>query len=212
MARPGRKDRGLLSRPDSTGKPVWYVRLYHEGKDRRFGSFPNKTKAREFYEKAKLEQKEGRFFPERYQHGGYASLEELIANHVAVSTVKNQSAERHYGEWWTDRLKGKRLNAVTPSLLEEAQRDLLAEGLAPQTALHYMKFLRHILNKAIRDGKVEKNPFARIKLPKAAAGKTRFLTAEEETALLDRLGHPYGAWARLAMLTGLRLGEQFGLT
>lgn len=211
MARPGRKDRGLLSRPDSTGKPVWYVRLYHEGKDRRFGSFPNKTKAREFYEKAKLEQKEGRFFPERYQHSGYASLEELIANHVAVSTVKNQSAERHYGEWWTDRLKGKRLNAVTPVLIEEAQRDLLAEGLAPQTALHYMKFLRHILNKAVRDGKVEKNPFARIKLPKPAAGKTRFLTVEEETALLDRLGFPYGAWARLAMLTGLRLGEQFGL-
>lgn len=36
------------------------------GRERQFGSFPTKTKAREFYEKAKLEQKEGRFFPERY--------------------------------------------------------------------------------------------------------------------------------------------------
>ena len=50
MARAGRKDRGLLSKPDSTGKPAWFVRLYHEGRERRFGSFPNKTKAREFYE------------------------------------------------------------------------------------------------------------------------------------------------------------------
>ena len=59
MARPGRKDRGLLSKPDSTGKLLWYVRLYHEGKERRFGSFPTKTSARDFYEKAKQEQKQG---------------------------------------------------------------------------------------------------------------------------------------------------------
>lgn len=211
MARPGRKDRGLLSKPDTTGKPVWFVRLYHEGRDRRFGSFPNKTKAREFYEKAKLEQKEGRFFPERYQHGGNALAEELISAHVAVSTVKNQSAEKHYGAWWKDRLKGKRLNAVTPTLLEEAQRELTAEGLASQTVVHYMKFLRHILNKAVRDGKMEKNPFAQVKLPKVATGKTRFLTHEEERALIEKIGNPYGSWVRLAVLTGLRLGEQFGL-
>jgi len=190
---------------------VWFVRLYHEGRDRRFGSFPNKTKAREFYEKAKLEQKEGRFFPERYQHGGYARVDELITAHVAISTVKNQSAEKHYGEWWKDRLRAKRLNAVTPTLLEEAQRKLTAEGLAPQTVVHYMKFLRHILNKAVRDGNVEKNPFARVKLPKVATGKTRFLTQEEEAALIKKLEAPYGAWMRFAVLTGLRLSEQFSL-
>lgn len=158
-----------------------------------------------------MEQKEGRFFPERYQHGGYVLAEELIANHVAVSTVKNQSAEKHYGEWWKGWLKGKRLNAITPALIEEAQRDLLAEGLAPQTALYYMKFLRHILNKAVRDGKVEKNPFAQVKLPKVTTGKTRFLTQEEEEALIQKIGSPYRSWVRLAILTGKRLSEQFGM-
>src|SRR5215831_5353578 len=105
MARAGRRDRGLLSKKDSTGKPVWYVRLYHEGRERRFGSFSTKTAARDFYEKAKQEQQQGRFFPERYQHGGYALAEEVIARHVAVSTVKNQAAEKHYGVWWTARLR-----------------------------------------------------------------------------------------------------------
>ena len=57
MARKGRTDRGLMQREDVQGKVVWYVRLYHENKERRFGSFPTKTKAREFYEKAKMEQK-----------------------------------------------------------------------------------------------------------------------------------------------------------
>ena len=48
MARKGRQDRGLLCRKDITGKLLWYVRLYHEGKERRFGSFKSKTLAREF--------------------------------------------------------------------------------------------------------------------------------------------------------------------
>jgi hypothetical protein len=94
---------------------VWYVRLYHEGKERRIGSYKNKTEARDFYEKAKQGQKMGRFFPERYQSGGYDLIEEPITAHVAVSTVKNQSAEQHYGAWWIERMKGKRLSGITPA-------------------------------------------------------------------------------------------------
>ena len=211
MARAGRKDRGLLSKQDSTGKTVWSVRLYHEGKERRFGSFKNKTEARDFYEKAKQEQKQGRFFPERYQHGGQVYIEELLTRHAVHTTVKSKATEKFYMTWWTDRLKGLRLNHVTPAVIEDAQRDLLAKQYAPQTVVHYLKALRHVLNKAVRDGKLDRNPFARVQLVKVKNGKTRFLTPEEETRLLEKLGSIYGPWARLAILTGLRLGEQFRL-
>src|SRR5215831_14860030 len=110
MARAGRKDRGLLSRVDAAGKPMWYVRLWHEGRERRFGSFPTKTKAREFYEKSKLEQHEGRFFPERYQHGGYELMETLLDRYVTSLTDKRPRTiadEKYYAEWWKARLKGK---------------------------------------------------------------------------------------------------------
>ncbi|MEE9162504.1 MAG: hypothetical protein V3U35_05980, partial [Candidatus Neomarinimicrobiota bacterium] len=71
MARKDRKDRGLFSKPipGTKGKLKWYVRLWHDGRERRFGSFDTKTKARTFYEKAKQEQGLGRFFPEKYRHG-----------------------------------------------------------------------------------------------------------------------------------------------
>ena len=88
MARKGRLDRGLLCRKDTTGKPLWYVRLYHEGKERRFGSFKTKTQARDFYEKAKQEQKVGRFFPERYHAGGSIKLRDLIEGHMKYNTKK----------------------------------------------------------------------------------------------------------------------------
>jgi len=211
MARKGRVDRGLMQKKDVNGKLVWYVRLYHNGKQRQFGALPTKTKAREFYEKAKVQQKEGRFFPERFQHGGFMLVEEYINRHVATSTVKYLQTEAFFGKWWNQRLKGKRLNGITSTELEGAQRELSVRGLAPQTVLHYMKFLRHVLNKAMRDGQIERNPFAKITLPKISKGKTRYLTTPEEANLLDALGPHYAPWARLAVLTGIRLGEQFGL-
>lgn len=162
----------------------------HHDKDCKFGSFSNKTAARLFYEKAKREQQEGRFFPERYHRSHSPLVETVIANHLAVSTVKNQSAEKHYGEWWTARLKGVRLNGIIPALLEEAQRTLLSNGLTPQTVLHYLKFFRHILNKAVRDETLDRNPFDKLTLLKVPKGKTRFLTEEERRAYCSSSARP----------------------
>ena len=204
-------DKGLLAKTNAAGKTVWLVRVFHNGKQERFGSYPTKSEARAFYIKIKNAQREGRFFPEHYQRGGYVLAEDVIVSHVQRATVKNLFALKNYGRWWTARLKGKRLNAITPALLDDAQHDLLATGFAPQTVRHYMQFLRHILHKAVRDGKLERNPFAQITLPKIGNGKTRFLSAEEEGALLEKLGPRYESWARLAILTGLRLSEQFSM-
>lgn len=228
MARAGRRDRGLVSKLDSTGKLVWYVRLYHEGRERRFGSFPNKTKAREFYEKAKLEQKEGRFFPERYQHGGYELVEAVIDRYltsIITKRPKTQVDERYFGQWWKTYFKDKRLNALTVEVLEEARQSLLStivveadlqhgrikRLMTPQRVNRYMAWLRHVLNGIVRDGKLPSNAVLKLKMYKEPKGKTRFLSLEEEAILLNKLGLVHGQWARLAILTGMRQSEQFRL-
>lgn len=216
MARAGRKDRGLLAKKDSMGKTLWHVRLYHEGKERRFGAFNNKTEARDFYEKAKQEQKQGRFFPERYQHGRKELASAVIASYLTTLPTSGKKPttiveEKYYGRWWTDRLTGKALHAVSPALLDQAMEDLAAKPYMPQTIVHYMKFLRHVFRWAIGRGVIEKSPFASVKLPTVRAGKTRFLSIEEEARLCTVIGEPYAAWVRLAILTGLRKSEQFGL-
>jgi integrase len=201
---------------DSTGKPVWHVRLYHDGKERRFGAFQNKTQARDFYEKAKQEQKQGRFFPERYRHGGKALASAVIACYLLTLPTSGKTPttiadEQYYGRWWTGRLAGRALQAVTPALLEQAMTDLAAKPYAPQTIVHYLKFLRHVFRWAIGRGLIEHSPFANVTLPTVRAGKTRFLSLEEEARLCQAIGQPYDAWVRLAILTGLRKAEQFGL-
>ncbi len=123
MARKGRVDRGLYQRPDAHGKLHWHVRLMHEGKDCRFGSFPTKTKARDFYDRSKVQQVDGKFFPERYQRG-LITVEGCIASHLATTTVKRPQTERNFGKWWVEHCGRKKLHTITPKDLEAAQRKL----------------------------------------------------------------------------------------
>ena len=216
MARKGRTDRGLLQRKNAQGQMSWYVRLYHNGQERRFGSFSTKTKAREFYEKAKMEQKEERFFPQRFQQNGIPLAQDWIQTYLTTlpnsgKAKKTQQEEFRYGHWWIKQLAGKRLTHITPANLDEVKQALVNAGYAPETIKHYLKFLRHVLNLAVRDQILEQNPFAKFTMPKIGQGHTRFLTIEEEQFLLKRLGNPYGQWARLAILTGLRKTEFFSL-
>jgi integrase len=193
------------------GKPVWIVRLYHQGRERRFGSFKTKTDAREFYEKAKLEQKLGRFFPERYQQGGFARLEEVLNDYMEVFAGRSRRDEERFKQKWLELFPGARLNALTPSTLEKARAQLAVEGRTPQTVNRYMGFLRRVLNKAIRDKKLFSNPMAGIKMFRESAGRTRYLSPEEEKRLCEVLAIEHARWVRLAILTGMRQMEQFSL-
>jgi len=89
--------------------------------------------------------------------------------------------------------------------------DLAAKHFVPHTIVHYLKFLRHVLRRAIGRGMIEKSPFASVKFLTVRAGRTRLLSLEEEARLCQAIGQPYDAWVRLAILTGLRKSEQFGL-
>jgi len=222
MARAGRKDRGLLTRMSAAGDKLWYVRLWHQGQERRFGSFTTKTKAREFYEKAKMEQKEGRFFPERYQHGGYDLVADFLQAHSSRRAHRrDQPSEVQFQAWWTKYFTDKRLNAITPEALDQARKQLLTQGsnpsadpprpCSPQRVNRYLAWIRHALNVAIRDGKLTSNPVRKLSMYREPSGSTRYLTMEEEQALCTAIGPHYASWVRLAILTGLRRSEQFNL-
>ena len=212
MARKGRLDRGLMQKKDATGKLVWFVRLYHQGKERRFGSFRTKTDARDFYNQAKDEQKKGRFFPERYQQGGYEKVSVLIDRYLETRKLKKAFRdEQYFAKWWGTRFRDERVNAITPQRIEEAQQMLLGQGRAPGRINRYHGWLRHFLNDAVRKGKLRENPATKVMTQPEPEGRLRHLSLDEEAKLMAALGPVYGPFARLAILTGLRQKEQFTL-
>jgi hypothetical protein len=189
MARKGRRDRGLVQRKDAAGKTVWGVRLWHDGKERRFGGFTCKTQARDFYEKAKQEQKADRFFPERYQSGGYELVQDAIDRYLQrTTTKKDQRGNRCFARWWGERFTGQRLNAIGTGALEAARQDLLTKGCSPQRVNRYMEWIRHMLNMLVRDGKLPSNSAAKLTMYKEPSGKMRFLSEQEEAKLTEVLG------------------------
>ena len=220
MARQGCRDRGLVKKQTAHGNWVWWVRLRHESKMRWFGSFPTKTEAREFYEDGKPAQRRGQFFPENFQRRGSAFLADVLDSRMAENENKTVKEDRRYATFWKNRLPGIKLYWISPAVIEQVKKELLAKGnpkgkakggLANQSVVHYLKFLRHVLNLAVKKGKLSRNPFAEVEMPKMPKGRLRFLSVSEEAALLKAIGPRYAPWVRFAILTGLRQGEQFPL-
>lgn len=97
------------------------------------GVSPTKRRHGSFYEKTKLEQQEGRFFPERYQQAGYDLVETGIDRHLLTITTrkpKSQAEERYFGAWWKRYFQGRRLNTVTVPALGAARQTLLRTAIA----------------------------------------------------------------------------------
>lgn len=169
MARSGRRDRDLMSKRDATGKIVWYVRLYHEGRKRRFESFSTKTEARRFYEHGKLEQAQNRFNPSQYQKTQADLIQTLLDDYLATTSGKRAvKREREFAWYWENWFRGQRLPALTPAAIERARIDLqqgfrfvrekvhgqptgcilehYARPRSGSTLNRYTDWLRHVLN------------------------------------------------------------------
>jgi hypothetical protein len=96
------------------------------------------------------------------QQGGYAKLEEVFDGYLAAFTGRYKRDEARFTKRWMEIFPGARLNALTPTALESTCANL-AKGRTPQTVNRFMGFLRRVLNKAIRDGKLASNPLSRFK-------------------------------------------------
>ncbi len=84
--------------------------------------------------------------------------------------------------------------------------ELVDAGLAGPTVRHAHRILHMILTAAVDDGRLVRNPAARVKLPRDRRREKRFLTHAQADALADAAGPD-----RLAVLVlaycGLRFGE-----
>lgn len=232
MARRCRKDRGLLSKRDSTGKLVWYVRLYHEGRERRFGSFSTKTEARKFYERCKLEQEQNRFNPEQYQKSQAELIQTLLDDYLATTTGKRAvKREREFAWYWGNWFRGQRLPALTPAAIERARIDLqqgfrfvrekvhgqptgrilehYARPRSGATLNRYTDWLRRTLNWGIKQRRLRENVVLSIERKLEAEAPITQYSLEQEAALIAQL-NPEGAdMLRLSLLTGMRRANQF---
>jgi integrase len=103
-----------------------------------------------------------------------------------------------------------RLADVTHADVAVWTAQLLKQGSAPATVRQAHRVFSLLLDLAVRDSRISRNPAERVPLPRVMRAEPRFLTHEEVERLADAAGDD-GDVIRLLAYTGLRFGETAAL-
>jgi len=101
----------------------------------------------------------------------------------------------------------KRLSELTSWHLEQYKKARKDAGLASSSVNLELAVLKAMLNKAVTWKKLAEHPGKEVKLLKAPQGKTRFLSEEEEAAILAACSPALRRIVQAGLLTGFRRQE-----
>ena len=109
------------------------------------------------------------------------------------------------------------LDQIGPLQIEKYKRDRLGIRAA-RTVIHELNTLSQILGQAVDQNLITSNPCRKVRKPKPAPARQRYLTPEEESRLLAALTEPLLPGQRelrhaitIALNTGMRQGEIYSL-
>lgn len=103
-----------------------------------------------------------------------------------------------------------RLSEVGHAAIQGWVSDLGRQGLAASTVRQAHRVLHLVLELAVRDGRIARNPAAGVKLPRAARPEKRYLTHDQVHALAAEAGR-YRVAVLVLAYAGLRFGELVAL-
>lgn len=171
-----------------------------------------KSLAREESERRRL----ARPCPERQPKPASWLLADVIGEYVQAGKGHKRTwrEDKRYGETWKARFAGRTLDEITAGEVEKIRTERMQgkKAVTPATVNREVAFLKHIYNLAVRDGKTERNPLAKVRLLREPSGRVRYLSDDEETRLLKALPADEDRQRVLVLLnTGLRKSEFLGL-
>ncbi|MGH3429196.1 MAG: tyrosine-type recombinase/integrase [Mycobacteriales bacterium] len=184
--------------------------------------------------------REGRHFP--HAASRRTSFDALAKDYIETALTEFDEKEKgtrvRQLDWWAKQFAGLSLAEVSADRISKARDALGAESFAkgkvrvvrrtgeiivpkeykrtPATVNRYLATLSHTLSFAVKERRLlERNPVGDIRRKREPRGRTRFLSDEERTALLEACAKsdwtPLRTLVLLAITTGARKGELIGL-
>src|SRR5713226_7503711 len=204
MARKSGKDRGVVFKDGA-----WWVRLYVNGREKWYRA-DNKTQAKALYGRLKAEQREGKYF----EKPKLVPFRSLLLDYIAAVDARRRRKgdDRSRAKHWLDAFGDQDAATITPRQIERVLTDLQASGREPATLVRHLTTLKAAFNRAKRLGLLKDNPGAMVQTPKVNNVLVRYLTPDQEAALLDALPERFRSIVLTAVNTGLRQGELLRLT
>lgn len=210
-----RNPRGVFEKVPGSG--VWWIRYADATGHIRREKAGTKSVALALYRKRKTEVLEGKKLPENLRRANVA-FEEIARDTLEYSrTTKVREAYR-IDRWHMETLlrwfRNHCASDLNPQEIERRLNELADEGRRPATVNRYRTLLSLIFSLAVRNGKLTSNPVRLVKRRKENNERVRFLDDEEEINLRTKiceLHNRHEAEFDLALHTGMRRGEQYGL-
>jgi integrase len=214
----------IRKRTNSKGETSFFVEVRLKGFPPQRATFNRKTDATKWASNTEAAIREGRYFKtsEARKHT-LAELVDRYVRDVLPQKPKSRAKQTSQLNWWKSEIGAYTLAEVTPARIAET-RDKLAhqtsrfgKPTSPATVVRYMAALSHAFSVAVKEwGWLEDNPIRKVRKPKEPRGRIRFLSDEEQQALLaackeSNYPHLYTIVV-LALATGMRQGEILGLT
>jgi integrase len=207
--------RGVYERERESGE--WWIRYADTTGRIRREKAGTKSTALKLYRKRKTEILEGKKLPENLRRTN-VGFEEIARDALEYSrTTKVREAYR-IDRWHMETLlrwfRNHCASDLNPQEIERRLNELAAEGRKPATVNRYRTLLSLTFSLAVRNAKLVSNPVRLVKRRKENNERVRFLDDEEEVKLRTKIRESHArreAEFDLALHTGMRRGEQYGL-
>jgi len=175
------------------------------------GKIP-KALALKIRDKTMAEQAEGRYFKAKvlFRRAADGFLE------YSRSRKRSYKADTRTVAVLVEQFGDRTLDSLTPDAVENFLNVLRPKGpkgrpLAPGTLNRYIACLKSIVNRALANNLIDRNPIRGVKLFKENNVRDRVLTRDEYQRLVEECSGHLAPMVILAYRTGMRRGEILGL-
>jgi site-specific recombinase XerD len=207
-----RNARGIFERVP--GSDIWWIRFVDaQGRFRREKA-GTKGMAIDLYRKRKVEALEGKKLPERLRRAT-VTFATIAKDALAYSKIHKAGTSYRCDAGRMEVVLGWFREYPAESIThQDIERQFQKQEWAPATTNRYRALLSLTYRLAIRDGKVKENPARLVPHRLEDNARIRFLSSDEEKELrkaIDSRCSDRMPEFDLALNTGLRLSEQYGL-
>jgi integrase len=213
----------IEKRTTDTGETSYRVKIRLKGYPSQTATFKRLTDAKKWTQDTESAIREGRHFKtaEAKKHT-LADLVDRYVKDVLPKKPKQAPAQRPQLERWKAEIGSYALADITPALIVECRDKLSSEPTprgeqrSPATVVRYMAALSHAFTIAVNEWQwLEDSPMRKVKKPKEARGRVRFLDDDERQRLLTACqassNKQLYLCVILALSSGMRQGELMGL-
>jgi len=216
----------IRKRTDSSGTIRYHVQVRLQGFPPQTKTFDKLKEAKAWGERTEAELLDGRLMPHviAQRH----TVEEMLVDYRSRVLIPHKPKElRTQGpqlDWWISKIGRYSLADITPAIIGKFRDELLATPVgtkkakprAPATVVRYMALLTHAFNVASKEwGWLPASPMEKVKKPKVANGRIRYLSVEELERLRAAIAQSENKFlsvvVEVALATGMRHSEIMNL-